>query len=195
VGDTNGETAVTLGDGSSGGGSTGPDTGPDTWAPEACDLGESPFLSSDCLHALQLACRSQDSAKGCESLPPLMFSDGGYIVHCGWSKVVRFTDGNSCMVEAVHGRCEAGLEHTLIGCGDACSDTPELHSTLRAITDEFELVEMPCAPGGTALGGPLGRASAVGAPPERQNTGTCLDGVTPAPPPLCDCLSIACEAR
>lgn len=170
-------------------GSTG--DGPSMDRPEACEGLSSPFVSADCLVGLRDRCRAANDAAACEDVPALAF-DGGFLIMCGWAKVVSFSDVASCTIEAVQGRCEAGVEQ-LVPCFDKCTDTPDLHASLHANILEAELVEMPCAPDGKLLGGPLGPASAVGAPPGE--TGTCAPDLSPPAPEICDCAPIACAAE
>ncbi len=168
-------------------------TGGETWLPSACAGLGSPFLTADCLTALRDACRAQPSAEACAAQAPLLFSGGGYIIHCGWAKVVRFSDPAACTVAAVEGRCEAGMEDTLLWCGDRCSSEPTLHFSLHADSEAMELIEMPCASTESWLGGPLGPASAVGA--EKGAFGsTCAPEVYPPAAPLCACGPVACAA-
>lgn len=173
-----------------------PTTGPEpaAWPPAACAGLGSPFLDAGCLGELREACRSLTSEAACADQEPLTFSDGDYIVWCGWAKVVQFSDIDACTVASTTGRCEAGLEYTLFPCGDRCTDEPDLHFSLHAEVAAMELIEMPCTPAGSYLGGPLGPDSAVGA--EKGEFGsTCAPNIQPPAPPLCMCRTVACEAE
>lgn len=158
--------------------------------PAACEGLSSPFVSADCLSGLRDRCRALTDDASCEASPSLTF-DGGFAIACGWAKVVTFSDIASCTIASVEGRCEAGIEQ-FIGCGDKCTDEPDLYSSLRANVIEAELIEMPCAPEGRTLDGPLGPSSAIGAPPGE--TGACAPNITPPAPAICDCAPVACTA-
>jgi hypothetical protein len=164
----------------------------DVLPPECSDLG-SPFLEEDCLGALQSACRAYAAENECTGQAPFVFGDGAYVVHCGWAKLVTFSDAETCTVESVAGRCEAGLEDTLSGCGDPCVGEPDINHALSAIPSELVLLEMACTPGGNRLDGPLSPTSAVDSELENY-TGTCAPNIEPPAPALCDCAPVACEA-
>ncbi|WAS94195.1 hypothetical protein [Nannocystis punicea] len=167
---------------------------PTTETPVECMDLSSPFLAADCLVALRNRCLAATDEATCTAREPLLFGDGGYIIRCGWAKVVTFADPATCAVESVVGRCEAGLEDTLLGCGNHCNDENSLQFSLRADVDAAELLEMGCASNGNYLDGPLGARSAVGAEPQEFGT-VCIDGVKPPAPPLCDCASAACATE
>lgn len=167
---------------------------PDDLMPSECvDLG-SPFLEADCLGALAARCGALESEQECVAAKPLSFGDGGYPIHCGWAKVVRFADIDMCTVESVSGRCVAGLEQNGIGCDDPCAGELDLYSSLSVEFAELEMIEMPCAPGGAYLGGPLGPSSAVDSPPT-DGSGSCAENTSPPPSELCACHQVACEAE
>jgi hypothetical protein len=173
---------------------TSTDGPPATEAPAECMGLGSPFLAADCLVALRNRCLTSTDEAACTAREPLLFGDGGYIIRCGWAKVVTFADPTACVVESVAGRCEAGLEDTLLGCGNRCNDANSLQFSLHADTDAAELIEMGCASTGNYLAGPLGAQSAVGAEPKEFGT-ACIDNVKPPAPPLCDCASTACATE
>lgn len=160
-------------------------------APPECDGLESPFTSAECLTGLRDLCRAATSEADCGGTEPIIF-DGGYVIACGWAKVVAFSDADACTIASVTDRCEAGIEQQ-IGCADKCTDTPDLYASLKAIIADAELIEMPCSPAGLVLDGPLGPSSAVGAPPGE--TGTCAPDITPPAPEICMCADEACAAR
>ncbi|MEZ4454596.1 MAG: hypothetical protein R3B09_34410 [Nannocystaceae bacterium] len=164
---------------------------PGDWRPAACDDLESPFLDAECLVALQDSCQAL-SSDACVAREPLDFGDGQYQIRCGWAKVVRFADVETCAVAEVLGRCEAGIEQ-LIPCSDACIGEPDLYHSLAAVVASAELIKMPCSPTNSVLDGPLGAHSAVGAEPGA--VGTCADDIVPPPPPLCACRDVACQSE
>ncbi|WP_143140250.1 hypothetical protein [Nannocystis exedens] len=155
---------------------------------------DSPFLAADCLVALRDRCLESTDETACTARETLLFADGGYIIRCGWAKVVTFADPATCAIESVAGRCEAGLEDTQLDCGNRCNDGNSLQFSLRADVSGAELIEMGCATNGNYIDGPLGAHAAVGAEPKEFGT-TCIDGVKPPAPPLCDCAPTACGAE
>ncbi len=175
---------------SSSGASSGDDTSSDF--PSACEGLESPFVSADCLSGLRDRCRTADDENACDAIEPLYF-EGGYAIDCGWAKVVTIADVAACTIDAVMGRCEAGIEQQ-IGCPDRCTETPDLYASLRANVADAELIEMPCTPTGRLLDGPLGPGSAVGAPPPKTGS-TCAPNVQPPAPEICACSQAACAAE
>ena len=132
------------------------------------------------------------SEADCNALDTLVFEDGGYVISCGWAKVVAISDIDACTIASVGDRCEAGIQQD-IGCGDKCTDMPDLYASLKAIIADAELIEMPCTADGLVLDGPLGPSSAVGAPPGE--TGTCAPDITPPAPEICMCADEACAAE
>jgi hypothetical protein len=160
-------------------------------APPECDGLSSPFTSAECLSGLRDRCRAATSESDCDALDLLVFEDGGYLISCGWAKVVAFSDIDACTIASVGDRCEAGIQQD-IGCGDKCTDTPDLYASLKAIIADNELIEMPCTDDGLVLDGPLGPSSAVGAPPGE--TGTCAPDIVPPAPAICTCAADACAA-
>jgi hypothetical protein len=162
-------------------GETGGDTGAEvSWPPGACALDESPFVQSECLDALRLACNAHAEESACAGAQPLSFDTGGYSIECGWAKVVAFVDEAACTVETVSGRCEARIDTE---CGDFCGGDDML-SDVAAIPSQGEIVQL--------CGGPLGPWSAVGA--ANDDLSTCADNVTPPSDALCECAEAACTA-
>ena len=166
----------------------------DPGLPAKCAGLKSPFLEADCLAALRDECRSFSSGEDCAGQEPFLFNEGAFAVHCGWAKVVEFSDAAACKIQTVKGRCEAGIEQTGLGCGGGCGGEATPHYSLRADSDEMELIEMPCTLTGSYLGGPLGPDSAVGAEPGEYGK-ACAEGTTPPAAPICACSSVACESK
>lgn len=180
----------------------------------ACDSGESsssssssssglpaacvyfnPFASEQCGAALRALCNNLSNERDCNAQEPFSFNDANYVFACGWAKVITFSDPESCTVGSVAGRCEAGL---IAGpaCGDPCDgQPPDLYTGFVAIESDSELVEMPCAPGGSALDGPVGEWASLAYQKERKVPIHPCGADLPPPPRLCDCAQAACEAR
>jgi hypothetical protein len=185
-GSTTGDSGSTTGDSSSTG------DGP-AGLPAACEGMDSPFIAADCLSGLRDRCRALADEGACTGAATLVF-DGGFEISCGWAKVVTFSDVAACAIASVQGRCEAGIEQPGLGCADKCTDAPDLYASLRADAEALELIEMPCAPEGHQLDGPLGPGSAVDAPPPDEGS-TCAPNVQPPAPEICACSSAACDAE
>jgi hypothetical protein len=174
-------------------GSGSSDDGPPAGLPAACEGMDSPFVAADCLGGLRDRCRALADEGACTGAGTLAF-DGGFEITCGWAKVVTFSDVAACTIASVEGRCEAGIEQTGLTCPDKCTDEPDLYASLRADPDALELIEMPCAPEGHQLDGPLGPGSAIDAPPTDEGS-TCAPNIQPPAPEICTCVSAACDAE
>jgi hypothetical protein len=118
---------------------------------------------------------------------------GGAQFFCVWAKVTTFSDPQACSISTVAGRCELGsIAH--VPCNDPCEDGGVFG--LDAIPSQNELVEMPCAPDGSYLFGPVGEWTEP-SQWEGKNERYVLDchSASPLPPDLCTCSPQACAAE
>ena len=106
--------------------------------------------------------------------------------------MVRFSSVETCSVEAVEGRCEAGMDPGEVAFSDACDPATRggLYGSLQAIVETRELVQMH------ALSGPIGAGTAlVNQQTDVREVHSC-GADAPAPPAaLCACTDVACSAR
>lgn len=153
-------------------GSVDGSTGGDTWLPAACELDSSPFVDSECLGGLRLACNGFATEEACAAAAPLAFDDGGYAVRCGWASVIAYDEASTCAVASMTSRCEAYIDQ-------------ECFASCTAITSELEIIDL--------CGGPLGPWSAVDI--EDDGVGTCAPNTQPPAPALCDCAPATCAVE
>lgn len=155
--------------------------------PEACD-GTTPFESAACGAALRVLCNTHRTEAECTNQAAFIL---GSTYLCGWAKVVKFTDDSTCTVASVTARCEAGGITGDLPCLDPCDGLPQsIHKGLSVIASERELIQMPCAPGGYRLSGPVGEWTETTV--DEYHVHSCGADLPP-PPPLCDCTPVACE--
>jgi hypothetical protein len=164
-------------------------------AVELCN-GETPYTSADCGTTLKMHCRSHLSQQACGEQRPILLGQNTYL--CGWAKVVTFEENSECKVQSVGGRCEAGSPG-LAPCGSPCEPVPGgrhgLYDSLIAIASERELIQMPCAPDGSALAGPIGEWTALTNQSADSRYVQSCGADSPAPPSICSCTAPACAAN
>lgn len=161
-------------------------------SPAACN-DTTPFATEACGIALQERCRALADERTCESARSVVLGGSEFEFVCAWTKVVQFSDTETCTVASTQGRCEAYIVQT-IPCTEACGPEPGgLYDSLHASVSERALVQNPCL-GRRTLDGPIGRGTFLG----NQQTDTrewhsCGADSPPPPADLCACSAIACE--
>jgi hypothetical protein len=136
----------------------------------ACAHDESPFLQTDCLAELRLACNEHDAEESCLGADSRSF-ESGHDISCAWVEVATFSDETTCALDSTVGRCEAVVG--LLGCLDTCN----------AIPSEGEIFDL--------CGGPIGPWSAIDS--EDDHVATCSSNVQLPAPALCECAPMVCS--
>lgn len=158
-----------------------------------------PFNSAACGRALREICSQLDDEPSCARHAGFPFDNSVVYFRCGWSKVVQFSEIETCQVQSVTGRCDLYGQMPL-SCANPCSEDDSnefagLYGSLQAHVGTRELVKSPCSYG-SSMDGPLGEWLSRNDP---QNTDaayrTCGAHEPPPPKELCSCQRAACDAK
>jgi hypothetical protein len=141
--------------------------------PAGCAGVQNAYESVACLAGLRAACQAHASPSDCSAA-----SFSSYGVVCTWARVVKVTDSVTCNVSSDEGRCEGSW---------IFPDDGPFCGLWTGFVAERELVLV------SRCGGPVGSWDFIGASPS-QIEGPCLNGTTPPPPEICNCVSKISDA-